>query len=63
MKLQAVRFKRKMFDEFEPGVAVLNGGYDISDVDYIIDTEGKKVKKIHDYRLQSGPMCYMEVRE
>ena len=62
MKAQACKFKRKKDSlGWETGIAVLNIGFDCSDVKFIIDNDGKKVPKtLWNYRLISRPMSYLD---
>lgn len=40
-KFQLCSFKRKKMGEWERGLALLNGGFGVSDVNVILDAKGK----------------------
>jgi len=69
MKIQACKFRRTKGQAilgkdvvWEDGIAFMNDayGFDSGGVDFIVDAEGKKLKKVYDWRLKEGPMCYID---
>lgn len=52
MKFQVCKFKRLKNSKWEKGIAKVKA-FGLSDVDWIIDENGIKRKKIWDYKLDS----------
>jgi hypothetical protein len=61
MKLQRCIFKRDEDSYWEPGVAKLKYGWGCHDVRLILDKDLNKIQTCFDYKLITGPGCYLEV--
>ena len=59
MKLQACEFSSKRYKPFEPGVAKVKN-FGTYEVEWIVDSAGKKQKTVWTYRLIEGPLKYLE---
>lgn len=53
MKLQLVSYKTTENGNWQLGAACVED-FDMHSVEYILNTEGNKVKKIYDYQLHTG---------
>lgn len=63
-KWQRVQFRRaksgKYQDKLEEGIAFIRSGFDVSDIEFIIDAKGDKVPEIWNYWLRQGPAAYID---
>jgi len=63
MKLQVCTYQIEEMGDILRGVACVHD-FDVSDVKYILDRNGHKVKFIWDYRLINEPFgCYLDSGE
>jgi hypothetical protein len=63
IQVQVCLFKSDKKEDWQVGIAKLNSGFGCSDVDWIINEDGKIVKRVWDCRLLEGPMNYLQTPE
>lgn len=61
MKFQQVRYKADKDSNWAVGIACLNSGFGCSDVSFIVAADGSRLPSIWEYRLQEGPLCYIDM--
>lgn len=59
---QACEFKANKEDKWQPGIAQL-AVYGVSDVEFIIDVQGKRYPDVFDYALLDGERTRIELHQ
>lgn len=59
MKVQKIEYQCKEDDVVKIGIACVQE-WGTSDVEWIIDFDGNRVKELWSYKLVDGPLCYLE---
>ena len=63
MKFQLCTYTSKRGADWKQGLASMKA-FGLCDVKFIVDAEtGERPKRVYDYRLMEGPLCYITTDE